>query len=243
MDRQMKLRELLIIIQGTQIQKEALVKNYIGSNIEIHTDIRTIDNSRIGVSWDNFGIEEGGISTGASFNIQYEKAKFGNQLLSYSCHDRVMIIAKLDQADFSSGSSGYYQFELVSIRKLSTHVERSKANQAKGEALREVASRAAKAAARTESAKQRAGFAAGVYFGYLLPIFSWITALIVLAISDPNRFRIGDVLMLAFIPVVNWIFYLSLVLFNSNERPLALTTLIVWAAVGGFAYLAASIRT
>lgn len=136
----MKLKELLTRIQGTQIQQEALIKNYIGSNIEIHTGIVGIDDTHIAVGWslsdhqtfgDDYIIEDGDLS----IHIHYEKAKFETQLLSYSRRDEVMITAKLCQAHFYGYREGY-EFELVSIRKISTYVEREKAEEAEREARR-----------------------------------------------------------------------------------------------------------
>jgi hypothetical protein len=133
----MKLKELLTIIQGTQIQKEVLVKKYTGSNIEIHTDVHNITNVEVRVSWFHFTSDEDGYidDDNIGVSIQHEEAKFGTQLISYSYGDRVIIVAKLLQV-YLTERKDIYEFELISIRKISSIIERKKAEEADREAKR-----------------------------------------------------------------------------------------------------------
>lgn len=140
----MKLKEILTIAQGTAIQKEALIKNYIGSNIEIDTIITNIESNKIytwgyihrygHIQYENEDVNR--IDTdNLVIDITYENEKFVTELLSYSSGDRVMIIAKLSEANFS-GYYSHYKFELVSIRKISTLAEMAQAQETQKDAAR-----------------------------------------------------------------------------------------------------------
>lgn len=127
----MKLKDLIKDIQGTTIQKEEQIKKFIDSEIEIPTDISNIDDRTIHISLvpftygDIFDYDNAINEKNLSIDIQYDKGLFGTQLLSYSFGDRVHIIARLKRASFGYNSS--YEFELVSIRKISTMKERLQA--------------------------------------------------------------------------------------------------------------------
>lgn len=123
----MKLKKLLEEVTGTTIQKAELVKKFIGSEIEIYSDISNISENRIDVSWFDFNswtadYESKIFDDYFSIVIHYDSGRFGSQLLSFSRGDRVKIFAKLMHADFSE-LYRIFEFELISIAKINTRAQ------------------------------------------------------------------------------------------------------------------------
>jgi hypothetical protein len=87
---------------STAFQFEAAIKEFIGHEIEIENSIKEISNNVIELH-------------NPYHHIEFDRIKFGEELLTYSRGTRVVIVGKLIKAHKWNDNESY-DFDLVSIR-------------------------------------------------------------------------------------------------------------------------------
>jgi hypothetical protein len=128
----MLLEELVNTFYGvkTTLQKEHLLRDFIGTTVEIRSTIANIEQDCIKLesilSGADYRVRESGVS------IHFDSRRFSAELLSYSYGDDVVMTTTLQSADLSALEPSFV-FELRSIRKTgTTYSSRKSAESRKG---------------------------------------------------------------------------------------------------------------
>jgi hypothetical protein len=201
----------------TSLQRDEYVKKLRGEEIQIMGELSDISSDHLRCC--RFFPD---ISSSRSIHIMHQGDELRKQLLKYSYGDVVRMTLRF--TGFSVvGEYDRWSFSLVSIVRVQT---------------REAKEKRKSAIARLDSALDSFGPFCGFYYFYLLPVLSYGTFLVRALPDNHERITITldllVVIVLALIPVVNWLMCLLPLMFdNAAERRLFYSGLTGWAIVGG----------